>query len=227
MSKRLLFASIVVLLTASPLSAGQILSLYNTGVGNSGAPLLDGSVDPHYSLVVSPDASAPGPNTYVVNTTGYPIPSSWIQNDSISKWIGPQADESIGNSKGDYTYRTTFDLSGFDPQTAVITGRLTADDSVQRVLINGTLTGISYIVPASFTMFSSPFTIGSGFKSGENTLDFVVENTFGLTTSPTGLRVEMTGTASPTPEPSTIIPAATAAVMGLGYWMFKCRRTAA
>lgn len=47
-----------------------------------------------------------------------------------------------------------------------------------------------------------PFTINSGFVAGVNTLDFVVTNTGA---GPTGLRVDLSGTASPGSGPPPTI----------------------
>ena len=43
-------------------------------------------------------------------------------------------------SGGEYVYRTTFDLTGFDPTTAMISGIWSADDRGIDILINGTST---------------------------------------------------------------------------------------
>ena len=40
-----------------------------------------------------------------------------------------------------YTYRTTFNLSGFDPTTASLTGQWAADNEGPNVLLNGISTG--------------------------------------------------------------------------------------
>ena len=56
-----------------------------------------------------------------------------------------------------------------------------------------------------------PFSINSGFVAGLNTLDFVVEDVGVIS----GFRVaEISGTASPVPEPLTILGSATA--LGFG-----------
>ncbi len=42
----------------------------------------------------------------------------------------------------------------------------------------------------------TPFVISSGFVAGENTMDFIVNNG-GSSRNPTGLRVDLSGTAQP------------------------------
>jgi len=71
------------------------------------------------------------------------------------------------------------------------------------ILLNGVSTGNT--IPVGFSPNYSfgawtPFTIASGFIAGVNTLHFVVNNDAG----PTGIRVELTGTADPSPEPASL-----------------------
>src|SRR5580765_878915 len=113
---------------ALPVRAATIPGLYNTGVDNNRALLANGVVDPHYRLVQSADASVPGPNALVITDTLFPTVGTgpWLASGPNSKWIGPMANQSTGNLPGDYKYRITFDLSGLEPSTAVITGRWTS-----------------------------------------------------------------------------------------------------
>jgi len=92
-------SSLGLALAVSVSIAAPIPGLYNTGVGTNGALLGNGAVDPHYRLVQSPDASAPGPNTVVVNDTSSPIRTGpWLPNSADSRWIAPSADQNIGNA---------------------------------------------------------------------------------------------------------------------------------
>jgi hypothetical protein len=188
---------------AMPASGGPIL-IFNTGVVSLNPVTLaaDGAVDLHYNLIVSADAGAPGPNAYVAGPNGvYPIPP-WLLNGSDSKWISPRVNSAANEPVGTYTYRTTFDLSGLDASSAVLTGRWAADNT-GTLMLNGNMLGIT---SGGFDAWS-PFTISSGFVGGVNTLDFVVTNVPGfIGPSPTGLRVEITGNATTTiPEPSTYL----------------------
>jgi hypothetical protein len=85
------------------------------------------------------------------------------------------------------------------------------------ILLNGISTGITSVGFTSFTSFSIPQ--GSPFQSGLNTLDFLVRNDGG----PTGLRVEMTGQASPAgvPDSSSTL---TLLCIGIGALVVGCRR---
>jgi len=181
-----------------------IASLFNTGVDAFGTPLTNGSTELHYILTGVPS----GPTSVRVATSanGFPI-GPWIGDDSLSAWIGPNSDSSLDGPVGNYDYQTTFDLTGFDPLTASITGLWAMDNNSVDILINGL--SISPAAGSGFSSYSA-FAINSNFVSGVNTLDFVISNAGG----PTGLRVEMAGTADPTgastPEPATM------GILGLG-----------
>src|SRR5437016_3623537 len=73
---------------------------------------------------------------------------------------------------GVYQYRTTFDLTGLDPTTAVLNGQWAADN-LGLIQLNGvTVPNSASQGYRSFTIFS----ITSGFVQGINTLDFIVTN---------------------------------------------------
>jgi hypothetical protein len=118
----------------------------------------------------------------------YPVGGPWRDNGPVSNWIAPQAGPGNGNLNGTYVYRTTFDMTGLDPSTAAITGQFAAD-ALASVQLNHVDAGVT---SASYTTFT-PFTLNHGFAPGLNTIDFTVANGRGIT----GLRVKMSGTASP------------------------------
>ncbi|HZV35755.1 MAG TPA: hypothetical protein VFB72_14365, partial [Verrucomicrobiae bacterium] len=172
--------------------AGQvpIPGLFNTGVGTNGALLASNTVDPHWKLIQSADPSFPGPNAIVVDDAP-PIPP-WITNGPASKWLAPQANQAGGNQPGNYTYRITFDLTGLEKSTAVVSGHWTSDNT-GKIVLNGTATAA--VSDGNFAALTNAFTFLSGFVSGTNTLDFVVTNA-GTAINPTGVRVEVSGTAN-------------------------------
>jgi hypothetical protein len=173
------------------------LPVFNTGVTSVGVLAPDGSIDTHYTLVSSADPTAPGPATYVANSTEFPIPP-WMGNGPNSKWLTPSSNAAANLAQGTFVYQTTFDLTGFDSATAQLTGQWSTDN-FGYVLLNGATVGFSNTSYAVFT----PIAIYSGFVSGVNTLQFAVDN-FPNYPSPTGLRVELSGTALPVALPVTV-----------------------
>lgn len=175
--------------------------IFNTGVDTLGNPLPNGTVgDLPYVLT-----SVPGGTTDLqVRTSagGFPI-GPWIGNDSLSAWIRPNNPDPPNDPAGLYDYRTTFNLMGLNPATAVLIGQWATDDAGVDILINGVSTGNT---AAGFTGWSA-FTLSGGFLDGVNTLDFIVSNSPGDSGNPTGLRVEMLGTADPAgvPEPMSLV----------------------
>ena len=139
----------------------------------------------------SADPSFPGPSAYVVLANQSPIPP-WVSGGPSSKWIAPRAATNSGNSLGNYDYRTTFSLTGMDPDTVALSGSVAADDHVT-IYLNGTqMAAMNFEAYAGW----SAFAISSGFVAGTNTLDFVVNNA-GSSSNPTGLNVQISGTAQP------------------------------
>ncbi len=165
----------------------SIRGLFNTGVDDAGVALVDGAVDSHYRIVVNPDSTSP--DATVENSGAFPIVTGpWVANNDGSKWIGPRFDTTgaagaIGEP-GNYTYRTTVDLSGYDPASVVVTGLWSTDNDGVDILLNGQATGQKNTV--QFGAFT-PFTLNSGFVAGPNVIEFKVNNS---AVGYTGLRVD-------------------------------------
>lgn len=171
-----------------------IPGLFSTGTSGEGNP------DPYYQVIASPYGSF---TPYVVITDGFPIPP-WVANDASSRWLSRTAGADA-DAVGYYTFRTTFDLTGLIPATAVIRGEWSSDNSAQ-IWLNGVFTGIELNFEDPFRSLH-PFVLTSGFQPGINTLDFIVNNWDcpGCNDSnPVGFRVNiLEATAEPVPEPAT------------------------
>ncbi|HEV2328093.1 MAG TPA: LamG-like jellyroll fold domain-containing protein [Verrucomicrobiae bacterium] len=175
--------------------SSQIAGLFNTGVDTNNALLPVGSVDPHYTLIASADTNNPGPNAYVADTgkVNASYFGAW-PNGTDSQWITPSSDTS-GCASGNYVYRTTFDLSGYDVNSVSLSGKWLVDNEGLDIKLNGNSSGISYFPSAS--SIAASFALTNGFVNGFNTLDFVVSNAPSGGYNPTGLRVELSGTGIP------------------------------
>jgi hypothetical protein len=132
--------------------------------------------------------------------SGFPIAPAgpWLADNTSSRWIGLNTMYSSGApltpfDPGTYIFRTTFDLTGLQPSTAVLSGKWAADNAGS-IVLNGTSTGVSNNSGAAFFALTD-FSLTRGFVAGVNTLDFYVTNTYspvGGPYNPVGLRVEFT-----------------------------------
>jgi hypothetical protein len=168
--------------------SAAVISVFGTGLSAGGTPLPGGSADPHYTVVETGTAAR-------VLTSPHPL---YVPNSSTSLWIWENATGFPINVTR--TFRTTFDLTGLDPSSAVLNG-LWGVDNIGFVYLNGVYTGVSLPVftTGNFTSLH-PYTITSGFVPGINTLDFVVTD-FGVVSA---FRTDLSGTADPlvtVPEP--------------------------
>ncbi len=190
-----LFAATVALFVGTGAQAAIVTSLYSTGLTAGGTTQLAGATDAHYIVVENGLASA-----VVVSDPAY------FPNDAQSQWIWQQADGLPVNVTR--TFRTTFDLTGFDFTTASITGLWGTDNFGEDITINGVSTGIALpgMVSSNYTSLNA-FSIASGFQAGINTLEFRVRDVGVIA----GFRAQLTGEAdilSAVPEPGTLALAA-------------------
>jgi VPDSG-CTERM motif len=194
------------------------ISLFNTGVDSGGTPLPGGSIDPHWSIVAGPSTGA----AFVLNN---PLVGIYAQS-SVSSWIWVNAN-GFGDVNGaNYTFRLTFDLTGFNPASASLSGSWGVDNNGS-IMLNGSAaigTGALSLTggnTGNFNIFHD-FSITGGFVAGINTLDFVAENDGG----PGGLNVTNlmgTATATGTPDAGSTLPLLGFALAGLGILRRKLR----
>ncbi|MEN9726066.1 MAG: hypothetical protein RL434_432, partial [Pseudomonadota bacterium] len=192
---------------ASNQTHAATIAILNTGLDSDGNLAAGGSIDPRYQLVTSAGVGlSPSAALYVVQPdTGendYPL-NVWFNTGTDSQWLVPysgaidKGNAATESAPGEFTYRYTFDLSGYDPSTARVQGRWAADNRGTDILINGISTGQvtddtnpDLAESQGFKDFTD-FEVTAGFAQGENTLDFETENV----ADQVGLRVEGTVTA--------------------------------
>lgn len=126
---------------AVSLQGAPIPGLFNTGVDDTGVPLANATKDPHYKLIESADLEYPGPDVFTLEP-GFPV-GPWMAEGPASRWIAPRARQGTGSAPGNYIVRTTFDLTGFDPAKAKITGKWTSDNFGLDILLNDVSLGLS------------------------------------------------------------------------------------
>jgi cyanobactin cluster PatC/TenC/TruC protein len=168
---------------AGPPQPAVNLRLFNSGLLDDGSPAPGGTPDPHFTLISAP-AGATGTKAVAASS----LAGGYAPNTANSFWIGLDKKLSTGQPVGKYDYQTSIDLTGLDPATASITGKVAADDSVT-ILLNGVKKAT---IPSPANGALVPFTISGDFVPGINKLDFVVENGGG----PTGLHLQLSGTAA-------------------------------
>ncbi len=188
-----------VLLLAAPLAASAGPGPYNTGLDAAGAVLASNAVDPHYQIT---RPALFGPTYAKHDADGPPLNAGgWLLDaqGSGSAWLVPSPDFFFGDVPGVtdlITWRTSFDLSGYDFASGHINGRWAADDSGLQIRLNGvSLAGVAVAQHDLWTAFS----ISGGFVAGVNVLEFDTYSTL----NPTGLRVEFESVFAPVPEPGT------------------------
>jgi hypothetical protein len=195
-------------------------SLWSTGLDASGARLVGGVADPHYTLL--PGAAQ---GTVAIAIANHP---AWALNDAASGFIGVADPGPTNTAAGEYNYQTSFDLTGFAPDTTLLTLTMYADNRVNDVLVNGVSTGINFAGFAAqanantgktFTIDASLLPVGT-FLSGINTLEFRTANDSPV--GPSGFRVDLSGSAEAIPEPSTFV---LAGLGGLALLAARRRRT--
>jgi peptidoglycan hydrolase-like protein with peptidoglycan-binding domain len=161
--------------------------LFGTGVGEDGQPLADGAVDPHWSIIATPAGPVTAKAYATTNaTSGWPIGQAWLRNSASSRWISPQADESVGDAPGLFTYRTNIDLDGYDPASVRLIVKVAVDNAVVGARLNGSSLPLS---AGGFTSFTA-LEIAGPFQPGVNIFDLIVRND-GTGPNPSGLRVEV------------------------------------
>ena len=194
MFARMMLAGLAVVMASPGQAVVVIPGLFSSGRTASNAAVTTGTVQEQ---------------NWFLNGAARPWNSStnngaWLANNSVSRWMTPASNGNQSfnpTADGFYNYSISFNLGKFVPGTASFNGRFAADNTVISILLNGTQ--ITQGGLGTFNSWSS-FSASSGFVGGLNTLTFRVRNFAGGGVNPTGLRVEIRGSAyEPVPEPAS------------------------
>lgn len=144
---------------------------------NSGEGLAEGDEDPYWQVLADPTSDA--------DRSGYALvcepDERYLPNEpSQSQWIS-KADWRTTPPNSQYTFRTEFDLDGYDLSTIRFFGRFLADNGVQEVRVNGKPVKVeSWIDNASYQEFDhSQFrfvNVTEGLVAGTNGIEIDVWN---------------------------------------------------
>lgn len=180
----------------------MIAGLWNTGVDENGIPQGPGFQEFHYDTLLPVDADS----AYLVRTVQ--LPGSYVANPPDAAWIGPTLSPNegalINDPVGEYIYAISFDLTGFDPSSTLLSARW-ASDNHSSIWLNGIPTGFEtgFAAFGSLTDFTlkdgmlNPFGTPLSFLPSLNTLEFKVVNGSG-SGNPSALLVsELSGEATP------------------------------
>lgn len=161
---------LALILATSALAAGP--SFYNTGVDSNNLQLSGGSLDPHYQMrQVSGGAYTGNPNwTNAVAMDSSITWSQWIR-PSDARWIYVADAANLGQDWGTYEFMTTFDLTGYDPSTAILAGKW-ALDQYGTIYLNGNL--VATLPDGNWNNNLTSFSLTSGFLPGTNLLTFYI-----------------------------------------------------
>ena len=183
---------------ASTAPAATVAGVYSSGVDAVGYALTggNGATDLHYWIVggTSSDAIV-GHQAKTFDEFG------WFMPDTA----GSRAINATGGGGADsfttIVFRTSFDLNGYAPASAMLSGTAQADDAAS-VKLNGHLIAsppIGYTAATSFAATDPAF-----FVAGINVLDFVLYNNTQHTALRVGnLTVSADRIAATVPEPAT------------------------
>jgi hypothetical protein len=153
----------------------------------TGEGLKPGDKDPHWDLMTVANDPVWQPSPAVACD----LLSFYDRNGPRAEWISIER-KLIDIDAGLYTFKTTFDLSGFNPSSAHLLLNVAADDNIAAIRLNGVALRIPQLTGGQLYRVMHPVEISGGFIAGINLLEIVVHND---TFSKMALKAELDGTA--------------------------------
>lgn len=193
------------LLSATTLVEAATLTVHNTGVDAGDTVVAMGETTHFWTLAAQPAGAG---LTLGANPVRFKHPS-YFADTATSAWVAGTGN-GVDNVVGSFAYELVVDLTGFDPDSAVISG-IFGTDNDGSIALNGNAPAAT----TAFAGFGAPtaFTFTDGFVSGLNTLTVAFNNGGG----PTAFHVQFsTATASPVPLPGALGLLA-GGIAGLGF----------
>ncbi len=148
-----------------------------TGLSAGGVALADGATDPFWTTSVNGGATFSAAKV-LGNSFNTPCGCSILPNALSGKWINTTGQIGTGWPIGQTVYtRRSFDLSGYDLTSVLLSGSFAVMDSNLGLYLNGTLLPGTTLLYPSYTPWSflTNFSVlgTSGlFNAGVNTLEF-------------------------------------------------------
>jgi hypothetical protein len=187
------------LLGAGAAQEASALAVYNTGVADDGTKLAPGQDETHWLLAATNDVKPP-PTVVVSNQ--HPSGQYYAVDDAMWIWANAAGSADVNLP---YTYHLDFDLTGYDPSTAKLSGAWGVDNT-GKITLNGAApvgTGtfaLNTVTTANFNTAYS-FSITGGFSAGLNSLEVQVTDAG----NPAAFNVRgLSIVATPVPEPATV-----------------------
>jgi PEP-CTERM motif len=216
MKKLLSFCVVFGLLAGGAQAASIPISLFNTGVDNSGVSLANGAIDHHWLLNptgANTETPANTQPTVATSAHNFPIPP-WLGDSTTSAWITPNAALTGPNDNSGaagFIYSEAFTTTS-DASEVTISGGAGADNNVVGVALDGGAP-IVFSNPSGFGALD-PYTISGLLIGTSHVIQFYVANGKGEGGGDgyTGFREEFTSAAfTPVPEPGSL-----AGLLGFG-----------
>ena len=181
------------LLSTASLAQAATLAVHNTGVDAGDTVVAMGDATSFWTLAAQPASAG---LTLGANPVRFKHPS-YFADTATSAWVAGSTN-GVDNVVGAFAYELTVDLTGFDPDSAVISG-IFGTDNDGSIALNGNAPAAT----TAFAGFGAPtaFTFSDGFVAGLNTITVAFNNGGG----PTAFHVQFSSaTASPVPLPGAL-----------------------